>query len=344
MIARIAPTLQPRDWKQCLRDAVTDPLVLLDELGLSPGDVDLSEPACRTFSVRVPRPFLKRMRAGDSEDPLLRQVIPLSDEMLPDPPGYVYDAVGDLASAASEGVLHKYRGRALLITTGACAIHCRYCFRRHFPYSKLNAGRGGWEPALERVRRDPTLNEIILSGGDPLTLTDRRLSALVQSLDDIPHLDTLRIHTRLPVVIPERVNGEMLEWLGGTRLKTVVVIHANHARELDEEVSHAMVGIRQTGATVLNQAVLLRRINDTVEAQDALSRRLFQSGVLPYYLHLPDPVSGTAHFQVDTQSALRLMADLGVQLPGYLMPRLAREEAGRPGKTQLGWTPGAISG
>ncbi len=338
MITANVPSLQTGDWKASLRDANVSARCLLAELRLTPRQAGLSEAAARAFRLRVPRAYLDRIQPGDPADPLLRQILPVAEEMR-DTPGFARDAVDDLASAAPEGVLHKYHGRALLMTTGACAIHCRYCFRRHFPYADYNAGRGQWGPALARIAGDPSLEEIILSGGDPLALDDEKLSFLVNKLDTIPHVETLRIHTRLPVVLPERVAPDLLRWLGGTRLQTVVVIHANHANELDGRVGEALARIRETGAILLNQSVLLRAVNDDAGALEALSRQLFQLGVLPYYLHLPDPVSGTAHFHVDTERARRIMAELGARLPGYLVPRLAREESGRPSKTQLGWRP-----
>jgi EF-P beta-lysylation protein EpmB len=303
-------------------------------LGLSTSQLGLSKHAAQGFRLLVPRPYLNRITPGDANDPLLRQVLPVDEETYAQS-GFVKDAVGDLDSAGAEGVLQKYHGRALLMTTGACAIHCRYCFRRHFPYHSLNAGRDNWQGALSRLRRDTTIREVILRGGDPLSLSDRRLSALVAALDEIGHLDTLRIHTRLPIVIPARINDTLLAWLGRTRLKTVMVIHANHANELDTEVGRSLARVRPLGTMLLNQAVLLRGVNDNVEALEALSRRLFEMSVLPYYLHLLDRVFGTAHFEVKEADARRLMADLSARVPGYLLPRLAREESGKPSKTQL---------
>lgn len=233
------------------------------------------------------------------------------------------------------GLLHKYQGRVLLTLTGACAVHCRYCFRRHFPYSEANPATSHWEASLDYIRRHPDIEEVLLSGGDPLSLSDRRLGPLVRELAAIPHLKRLRIHSRLPVVLPERVNGDLLAWLADCRLTRVLVIHANHARELDAPVHQALSEIRNTGTHLLNQAVLLRGVNDSVTALAELSTALIDTGVQPYYLHLLDRVAGTAHFEVPEAEALALLRALQACLPGYLVPRLAREEAGASSKHWL---------
>jgi EF-P beta-lysylation protein EpmB len=274
------------------------------------------------------------MRRGDPRDPLLLQVLPLGAE-LDEVPGYVTDAVGDLASKAGPGLLHKYEGRALLVTTGACAIHCRYCFRRHFPYDDENASRAGFRPALDAIRADTSIGEVILSGGDPLTLNDRRLTMLWEGLAAIPHVRRVRIHTRLPVVLPERIDGAFLESWSAVPLQKVVVVHANHAKEIDGAVRAAIAGLRAADTLVLNQTVLLRGINDRVTDLVALSEALFEAGALPYYLHLLDRVAGAAHFDTPAATAQRLVADLATHLPGYLVPRLVREEPGAPAKTVL---------
>jgi EF-P beta-lysylation protein EpmB len=276
------------------------------------------------------------MRKGDPDDPLLRQVLPVHHE-LQDAPGFAEDAVGDLTAVRPGGILHKYRGRALLIVTGACAVHCRYCFRRHFPYNEHSAARDAWRGALDALGSDTSIDEVILSGGDPLTLSDRRLAGLTQALDAIPHLKRLRIHTRLPVVLPERVDDALLAWLMHGRLRRIVVIHANHARELDASVERACRRLLDTGITLLNQSVLLRGINEDAGVLATLSERLFECGVMPYYLHQLDRVRGTAHFEVDEATAVGIMRDLAGRLPGYLVPRLVREEAGRPYKLPVAW-------
>src|SRR6185312_6644200 len=292
------------------------------------------EPAKRAaalFPLRVPHAFLARIAKGDPRDPLLRQVLPLGEE-LKDVPGFVTDPVGDMPSLAARGLLHKYQGRVLLITTGACGVHCRYCFRRHFPYAEETARAEEWREALDYLKGDAAINEVILSGGDPLSLSDERLAALVRSLEGIPHIRRLRIHTRQPVVLPSRVDEGLVGWLKACRLQKVVVLHANHARELDAAVRDACARLRGTGATLLNQTVLLRGVNDTAKALSDLSEALFAAGVLPYYLNLLDPVAGAAHFDVPEAEALALMTELRAGLPGYLIPRLVREVPGAPSK------------
>jgi EF-P beta-lysylation protein EpmB len=284
--------------------------------------------------VRVPRGFVARMRRADPKDPLLLQVLPRAAE-LGEVPGFTRDAVGDLAARAGRGVLHKYHGRALLIATGSCAIHCRYCFRRHFPYADETAATARWRDALAELRADSSIEEIILSGGDPLSLSTPRLAELTAALATIPHIRRLRIHTRLPIVLPERVDAEFLAWLGRVPLQRVVVVHANHPNEIDAPVAAACSALLGTGTTVLNQSVLLRGINDDVGVLQALSERLFECGVLPYYLHQLDRVKGAAHFEVDDARALDLVRTLAARLPGYLVPRLVREVAGAPSKMPL---------
>ena len=313
------------------RDCVSDPRELLDILGLQALAGRLSDAAAAQFPLRVPRGFIARMRHGDPTDPLLRQVLPLDDEEQL-VPGFELDAVGDAAAGTATGVLQKYRGRALLIATGACAVHCRYCFRRHFPYADQAAARGGWGDAVATIAADESIDEVILSGGDPLSLATPKLVELTAALAAIPHIKRLRIHTRLPVVLPERVDPGLLSWLTGLPWPLTIVIHANHANEIDGTVVAAMDRLRGSGALLLNQSVLLRGVNDSVAALAALSERLHAAGVLPYYLHQLDRVQGAAHFEVDDATALRLHADLSSRLSGYLVPRLVREVAGDPGK------------
>jgi EF-P beta-lysylation protein EpmB len=322
---------QPVRWQQLWRDAVTDAHELLALVGLS-GHADRLLPHTDTgFAVRVPRGFVARMRHGDPTDPLLLQVLPLAAE-LADVPGFSHDAVGDLAARAANGVLHKYEGRALLIATGSCAVNCRYCFRRHFPYAEQTAAANRWEQALAHLRAEPSISEVLLSGGDPLSLSTGKLAELTDALATIPHIRRLRIHTRLPVVLPERIDTEFYNWLAALPLQTVVVLHANHPNEIDASVARACGVLREAGATLLNQSVLLRGINDDDDALSALSERLFEAGVLPYYLHQLDRVAGAAHFEVTEERALSLMDSLRRRLPGYLVPRLVREIAGAPYK------------
>ncbi|MCC5795412.1 MAG: EF-P beta-lysylation protein EpmB [Chromatiales bacterium] len=310
---------------------------LLAWLGLEPAAVGLSEAAADRFAFRVTRSFARRMRRGDPADPLLRQVLPATDELLP-APGFSQDPVGDLGSRRAPGLLHKYHGRALLVTTASCAIHCRYCFRREFPYESNRLEPRDQAATLAAIAADPSLQEIILSGGDPLALDDHRLEALFAELSRIPQLRRLRMHTRLPVVLPARIGDHLLRLLDDCPLPVTVVIHANHAQELDAEVESALGRLRMACAALLNQSVLLRGVNDSVESLAELSERLFACGVLPYYLHQLDRVSGAAHFEVSDDEAIALARALGARLPGYLVPRLVREIAGEPAKTPLALT------
>ncbi len=328
-----APTSQPR-WQHALAQAVTDPAELLELLQLDPALLPAARAAAKLFPLRVPRGFVARMQVGNPADPLLRQVLPLAQE-LQQTPGFITDPVGDLASRIAPGVLHKYAGRALLIATGACAVHCRYCFRRHFPYGEELASSAHWHNAVAALRTDASIHEVILSGGDPLSLNDRRLRELTQQLASIPHLKRLRIHTRQPIVLPERVDAGLLAWLNSTRLQTVMVLHANHAQELDVAVQQACRSLLDHGVTLLNQSVLLHGINDSVAALTELSESLFAAGVLPYYLHLLDRVQGAAHFEVSETQAQTLLRELVTALPGYLVPRLVREIPGHASKTPV---------
>jgi EF-P beta-lysylation protein EpmB len=326
-------TVEP-DWRRLWRDAVRDPRQLLAMLGLEGLAASVSAEAAAQFPLRVPRGFVARMRHGDADDPLLRQVLPRTDEERI-VAGYGLDAVGDGAARAATGVIHKYRGRALLVATGSCAIHCRYCFRRHFDYASDTAASAGWAEAIAWLRADPGISELLLSGGDPLSLSTSKLAELTDAARDLPGLRRLRLHTRLPIVLPERVDGALLDWLARLPWPVTVVVHANHANEVDASVMAALARLRGTGAVLLNQSVLLRGVNDDADALAGLSERLFEGGVLPYYLHQLDRVAGTAHFEVTDVRARALHSELQSRLPGYLVPRLVREIAGAPGKTPL---------
>lgn len=325
-------------WRAELADGFGRIEDLLNYLDLPVAAAELGRAAAGRFALRVPRSYAARMAKGDLADPLLRQVLPVGEE-LADAPGFVADPVGDLNAAAGPGLLHKYRGRALLIAAGACAVNCRYCFRREFPYGELQMSKSREAEALSRVAADASLSEIILSGGDPLVLDDERLGGLIERLAAIPHLRRLRVHTRLPVVLPSRVTPGLAQILGGTRLQTALVVHVNHARELNAETGMALARLRAEGVALLNQSVLLRGVNDKVEALADLSESLFAQGVLPYYLHLLDRVRGAAHFEVSEREALVLHEALRRRLPGYLVPRPVRETAGAPYKTPLGVVP-----
>jgi L-lysine 2,3-aminomutase len=321
-------------WQQLWRDAITDPLELLALLNLSDRAGTLLPTVDTGFAMRVPRGFAARMRRGDAADPLLLQVLPQAAE-LNDVSGFSRDAVGDLDARAALGVLHKYEGRALLIATGSCAVNCRYCFRRHFPYAQETGAANRWREAVEHIRNDASIDEVILSGGDPLSLSTAKLVELTDSLASIPHVRRLRIHTRLPIVLPERVDDELVRWISRLPWPVAVVVHANHANELDESVAAGCARLRNAGAQLLNQSVLLREINDDETALVQLSERLFECGVLPYYLHQLDKVAGAAHFAVDDARAAELIERLRGRLSGYLVPKLVREVAGASGKTPL---------
>lgn len=328
-------TAKPRrSWQRELARVIREPAELWALLDLDPSLLPAAQAAARVFPLRVPRGYVARMQRGNVNDPLLRQVLPLGNE-LHVVPGYTQDPVGDMRAMPVPGVLHKYRGRVLLTATGACAVHCRYCFRRHFPYHEANAGRDEWRLALDYVAQDPSLEEVILSGGDPLMLADDKLHDLCRRLAAIPHVKRLRLHTRLPIVLPARVTPALLTAVAPRRLSSVIVVHANHANEITDDVRAALAALTGGGHTLLNQSVLLRGVNDEVEALCALSRRLFEANVLPYYLHALDRVQGAAHFDVDAECAQRLHAEMAARLPGYLVPRLVREQAGEPSKTWL---------
>lgn len=334
MIPEVAEIRQTPVWQQELARAITAPEELLATVRLGPEWLPAARAAAQLFPLRVPRGFIARMRAGDPRDPLLRQVLPLAEECLT-APDFAVDPVGDAVAMTVPGVLHKYHGRVLLTATGACAVHCRYCFRRHFPYAEANPAAGHWQAALGYIAADDSIAEVILSGGDPLTLSDRRLRELTDALAPIPHVRRLRIHTRLPIVLPERVDDGLLAWLESLRQSCVVVVHVNHANELDAAVKAALTRLKNAGVPSLNQSVLLRGVNDNVDALAALSEALFACGVLPYYLHLLDKVQGAAHFDVPEDVACALVAQLRDRLPGYLLPRLVREDAGAPAKIPL---------
>ncbi len=335
MIPATTPAPQPQaDWRRAWRQAITDPRELLERLDLADRADQLLAGRDTGFPLRVPESYLRRMRPGDPDDPLLRQVLPAGAELL-ETPGFGTDAVGDLARSRAPGLIHKYHGRVLLIATGACAIHCRYCFRRHFPYEQELAARDQWRQALSVIADDSSIGEVILSGGDPLALATGKLAELTTQLARIPHVRSFRIHSRLPVVLPERVDRPLTDWLAALPWPTAIVVHANHGNEIDADTGAALRRLRETGATLLNQSVLLAGVNDSVPVLARLSHRLYEHGVLPYYLHLLDRVQGAAHFEVDADTARHLHAQLRLQLPGYLLPRLVREIAGEGAKTPM---------
>lgn len=322
------------DWLHQLADVITDPLELLQQLRLSHlPDLRAGAQARRLFPFRVPRAFVQRMHAGDAADPLLRQVITLKDEFQL-APGYSTDPLDEQHSVVP-GLLHKYHNRALLLVKGGCAVNCRYCFRRHFPYQDNQGSRANLQRALEYIGEHPELNEIIFSGGDPLMAKDQELDRLIGQLEAIPHLTTLRIHSRLPVVIPARITQALCQRLASCRLKVVLVTHINHANEIDAALKASMAQLRLAGVTLLNQSVLLRGVNDSAHVLARLSESLFDAGILPYYLHVLDRVQGAAHFMVGDDEARLIMRELMSQVSGYLVPKLAREIGGERSKTPL---------
>ena len=328
------PVMPLESWQQLLSHTIDDPAELIRLLELPETLIEPARAAAGDFPLRVPRPYLARIQKGDPNDPLLKQVLPLAKER-ENVPGFVADPLAEANYNPHQGLVHKYKGRVLVIMTGACAINCRYCFRRHFPYGDNRLGPEQLQALLTYVANDSSIEEVILSGGDPLAVPDARLAKLIAELEAIPHLKRLRIHTRLPVVIPQRVTSSLLEILSQQRLRTTIVLHVNHANEVDADVGRALSKLRDAGITVLNQAVLLKGINDSVPALKALNETLFDWGVLPYYLFVLDPVAGAAHFDIPDADAQRLVAELQSQMPGYLVPKLAREVPDRPAKTVL---------
>lgn len=317
-------------WQKILAQGFSSATELLTFLALP--ELLASPMAEKQFRTRIPRSFAQRMQKGCATDPLLLQVLAVNDE-LSENNEYVDDPLQELAVNPLQGLIHKYRGRVLLTLTGACAVHCRYCFRRHFPYTDNNPGRKGWEAVIDYIRHDPSIHEVIFSGGDPLMATDTLLGDLLSRLTSIKHLKTVRFHTRIPIVLPERVDASFIQLLESIPLRKVMVLHSNHAQELDAQVEQICHALKQADVCLLNQSVLLKGVNDSVSSLVDLSERLFSCGVLPYYLHLLDKVAGAAHFDMPLAEALALYRDLQQQLPGYLLPRLAREEAGKGSKT-----------
>ncbi len=326
-------THQP-SWQEELATAICDPAVLLKRLEINPAQLDSSAAAQQAWSIRVPLPYVQRMRKGDINDPLLKQVLPLGAELLP-APGFSRDPLGEEDANPVAGVVHKYHGRALLIISPACAIHCRYCFRRHFPYEDNTLGKGEWQTALDYLANDESIREVIYSGGDPLAANDNFLLWITQQIAAIPHIKRLRIHTRLPLVIPSRIDQSCLHWLTATRLKVVMVWHINHPNEIDGSVRQTAQTLKHHGIELLNQSVLLRQVNDSAQTLAALSERLFEAGIMPYYIHRLDKVAGAAHFDVDNDKIQQIQQTLMDVLPGYLVPRFVCEQAGARSKLAL---------
>ncbi|MFI3154702.1 MAG: EF-P beta-lysylation protein EpmB [Methylococcaceae bacterium] len=320
-----------KNWQQQLAEAFNNLEDLCRYLHLSPDNLPLSVAAAENFPLRVPLSFAACIEKGNPHDPLLRQVLPVNEELLAYP-GFSRDPVGDLASASQTGVLHKYHGRVLLINTGSCAINCRYCFRRNFPYSELQLSKQKEDAAIQFIQNDATISEVILSGGDPLLLSDSRLTRLIQQLDSIKHLQRIRIHTRLPIVLPARITDEFINTLRLSPKQIIIIVHCNHANELNERVIAACNLLKNSGIALFNQSVLLKGVNDNAAVLGELSERLFSLGITPYYLHLLDKATGTGHFEVSEAKALALIRQVQAALPGYLVPKLVKEQAGTASK------------
>ena len=327
IIPRTEPAGQTPTWQVELAQAVREPADLLEMLQLPRSLLDAATAASKDFPLRVPQSYLERIEPGNPHDPLLRQILPLAEE-LTESEGFFTDPVGDQQAMASPGLIHKYHGRVLLTLTGACAVHCRYCFRRHFPYTDANPMEDGWQAAIDYLLQHPEVSEVILSGGDPLSLSDRRLADLVNRLDAIPHLKRLRWHSRVPVVLPSRLTTELRHIWQSSRLQQVLVLHFNHPNEINHEIKQSLKSLSTNKIQLLNQTVLLRGVNDNVDSLVNLSEALFAAGVLPYYLHMLDRVQGAQHFEVDADTSQRLYRELLSQLPGYLVPKLVRDNAG----------------
>ena len=326
---------QEQNWQSQLSDLITDPLELLETLQLSPEQL-LSGAilASEQFKLRVPRAFVGKMNIGDSFDPLLLQVLPHHLE-LNDHPEFVTDPLGEEQANQQPGVLHKYKSRFLLTLTGACAVHCRYCFRRHFPYQENLPKNEDWLNIRDYIESQPEVNEVILSGGDPLTLTNRKLKLWIERLESLPQIKFLRIHSRVPIVIPNRVDEELVSLLKNSRLRIILVVHSNHAAELDDFTCSQLASLVEHQITVLNQSVLLKGVNDSAQILVDLSYRLFEAGVMPYYLHVLDKVKGAQHFDLMANEIDEIYKEVLANLPGYLVPKLVREIAGEKNKTPL---------
>lgn len=321
-------------WQQELQAAFTNINELLGFLKLDADDLTAQQKAAKDFPLLVTRSYAERIKKSDWSDPLLRQVLPLPEELNVHP-AYTSDPVGDNHASVLPGLIHKYHGRVLMVATGACAIHCRYCFRRAFPYANNSANRSQIESIIEYIRNNPDITEVILSGGDPLTLSDARFRDLMTRISNISQIERIRIHTRLPIVLPNRITTTLLETLGAIRQKVIVVVHANHPNELSDQVCNALLALKRNDVTLLNQTVLLKGVNDSEKTLTQLSLRLFDCHTLPYYLHVLDKVSGAMHFDTDINEVYSIYEQLQRKLPGYLLPKLVREVQGKPYKTLL---------
>ena len=334
----INPVSQPinlhSDWKTELSHCVNSIDELLNQLGLKAEDLNATEQAATEFSIKVPQSFVQLMEYGNPNDPLLKQVLPITSELEVDN-NFSTDPVDESSFNPVPGIVHKYRNRVLMIISPNCAINCRYCFRRHFPYDENRQSKQQWLKALDYLKTKPEINEVIFSGGDPLAANDHFLRWLTAEIESIQHIKRLRIHTRLPVVIPSRVDDQLLNWLGNTRLKPTLVLHINHANEINEALRQGVNRLKKSGITVLNQSVLLKGINDNSDQLISLSEKLFDAGIMPYYLHMLDPVQGASHFDVSMDRAVEIFRQIQTELPGFLVPKLVQERAGERSKSLI---------
>jgi len=333
MIPRIAPTCQTLSWQKQLADAISCPEELFTALDLPNKYLKAAQSASKLFPLKITQSYLSRIEKGNINDPLLRQVLPLIDEHA-DHEDYLTDPVGDLKATVVPGLLHKYQSRVLLMPTAVCGIHCRYCFRRHYPYSEHKSSNN-WQQAIEYITKDNSIHEVILSGGDPFSLSNSKLFRLLDLLENIPHLRRIRFHTRYPIILPDRIDTELSSYLHEYRCKVVVVVHCNHPNELSAPVIHTFNLLNNNNITLLNQSVLLAGVNDNVDTLSELSEQLFAHHVQPYYLHQLDKVKGAQHFAVNDKIAKSLILALRNRLSGYLIPRLVQENSGDLSKQTL---------
>lgn len=321
-------------WQQAISQSITDPRELFELLELDMNDLPQAIAATELFPLRVQHSFVARMQKGNLQDPLLMQVLPIGKECI-QTENYSADPLQEKNVNPLPGLLHKYQGRVLLTVTGICGVNCRFCFRREFAYDENNPGKFGWKKVIEYIASDTSIDEIIFSGGDPLVANDPTLAELAHAIAEIPHVKTLRIHSRMPIVLPERITEEFLQWFTHSRLNPVMVVHCNHPNEINDEVKAALKKLRQANVILLNQAVLLKEINDSTETLIELSKKLMEMGVMPYYLHMLDKVQGAAHFAVTETQASQILQEMAGRVAGYLVPKLVKEVPGALAKVPV---------
>jgi EF-P beta-lysylation protein EpmB len=321
-------------WQTAMVQSITDPEELFELLGLDSAHLEAAKSAANLFPLQVPHSFVARMQKGNLDDPLLRQILPLGAELI-ETPGYQNDPLEEAKFNPVPGLLHKYTGRVLLTIVGVCGVNCRFCFRRHFPYTENNPGSEGWDRALNYIAQDESINEVILSGGDPLVVSDKILHNFSEKLNHIPHIKRLRIHSRMPIVLPERITKEFIEWVSQLQQKLILITHCNHPQEINQTVRDAMTMLADAGVTLLNQSVFLKGVNDNVDTLTELSETLFDAGIQPYYLHALDKVQACAHFDLELPDAQRLHWEMSQRLSGYLVPKFVCERPGAPAKISL---------